>query len=47
MERGRRERGKREEEEEEEEKDSLKKCCIITIFLQFSLHNILPLQFGD
>ena len=45
MERGRRERAKR--EEEEEEKDSLKKCCIITIFLQFSLHNMLPLQFGD
>ena len=45
MERGRRERAKR--EEEEEEKDSLKKCCIITIFLQFSLHNMLSLQFGD
>ena len=38
---------KREKEEEEEEKESLEKYIIITIFLQFSFHNMHSLQFGD
>ena len=38
------ERVKKKEKEEEE---SLEKYCIITIFLQFSLPNMLWLEFGD
>ena len=42
-----RERVKGELEEQDEEKETLEKCRIITIFLQFSLPNMLWLQFGD